>query len=232
MVSKKYWEKPIKDFINISKKRSFSEHIQVLGHEFDVLPGVFSPIESSDTEWFARNIALLTKNKVFLEIGSGSGVITCLVALQGAAKVLATDINPTCVENTELNAEKYRLDVDVFEGNLFKPIPAGMLFDFIFWNHPFYFSNDNSFGNCALAQSVIDYNYNHLRSFFEGGAKFLNKGGSLLLGTSNVARINFIKKFAKNYGYHYELITKTVVPVYKGETKKMDLRLMRFTPVV
>ncbi len=228
MVSKKYWEKPIADFIKLVKANKEIRSVEVLGIPFQVFPGVFSPVYSSDTAWFAQKIIPLVRGKTFLEIGSGTGVIACLAAMKGAVHVTATDINPSAIKNIRLNKKMHSLDVTVKKGSVFDPIEKKEIFDVIFWNHPFYCSDNFGEEKDVLMKSVHDNKYLYLKEFFAKGKLHLNQNGSLILGTSNVARINEIKKIAKYHGYKCSLIEKTYVPIYKGRKVKMDLRLYEF----
>lgn len=229
MVSKKYWEKPIAEFVRLIKQVKEKKSVEILGVFFQVLPGVFSPFYSSDTTWFAEKIIPLIKGKKFLEIGAGSGVIACLASINGAALVSATDINPQAVENIHTNAELHSLSISVKEGSVFDPIPKGELFDVIFWNHPFYCAKMNSLKKDMISASVYDEGYLALKKFFQQGKNYLAKGGQLILGTSNVARVNLIKKMAREEGYEISLLEKVEVPVFKGKKVKMDLRTYSFT---
>lgn len=228
LVSKKFWEKPILEFINLISGVKEKKTINILGVNFLVFPGVFSPIYASDTAWFAEKIIPLVKNKKFLEIGSGSGIIACLAALQGAIHVTATDINTKAIDNIQENVKLHSLNISIREGSVFNPIQKGELFDLIFWNHPFYFTDQISSSNDMLTASVCDNKYQSLSLFFHEGKKHLTKDGLLILGTSNVARINVIKKLAHDAGYTMNLLEKTIVPIFKGKKVKMDLRVYSF----
>ena len=190
-----------------------------------MLPDVFSPIYSSDTAWFAEKIISLTKNKKFLEIGCGTGIISCLASIKGASHIVATDINPQAVKNTLLNAQAYSLNnISIRMGSVFDPLKEGELFDIIFWNHPFYYEEKDEELDFVTA-SVCDRKYEALRKFIEEGKSYLAKEGQLLLGSSNVARVNIIKQIAHSEGLKLVLLEKKSVPVYKGRNPVMDLRI-------
>ena len=199
-----------------------------MGTSFFVLPEVFSPIYSSDTAWFAEKIIPLINKKKFLEIGSGAGVIACLAALHGAINVIATDINPHAINNILSNAKLHSLQIEARIGSVFDPILKDEVFDVIFWNHPFYYLDEKLNENDLVSFSVYDTEYQYLKDFFLNGKKHLEKDGQLILGTSNVARINLIKKLAKEEGYSMCLLEKTEVPIYKEMKIKMDLRVYSF----
>ena len=228
MVSKKYWKAPIAEFISLVKQEKEKKIVKILGTSFFVLPEVFSPIYSSDTAWFAEKIIPLINKKKFLEIGSGAGVIACLAALHGAINVIATDINPHAINNILSNAKLHSLQIEARIGSVFDPILKDEVFDVIFWNHPFYYLDEKLNENDLVSFSVYDTEYQYLKDFFLNGKKHLEKDGQLILGTSNVARINLIKKLAKEEGYSMCLLEKTEVPIYKEMKIKMDLRVYSF----
>lgn len=228
MVAKKYWEKPINEFINLVRGDNKVKNVEILGFSFQVLPEVFSPVYSSDTAWFAEKVVPLTKNKKFLEIGSGTGIIACLASINGASQVTATDINPNAVENICCNSKQHSLNISIREGSLFEPIASTELFDIIFWNHPFYCWEKEPFKNDMLALSVYDVKYQFLKEFFRNGKKYLRKNGQLILGTGTSARLSLIKKIGRDEGYKSILLDEIVVPVFKGKKTRMGLRIYAF----
>ena len=228
MPSKKYWKKLSIDFLHEFKKTKTEEIVHIGKYSFVALPDVFSPVCSSDTRWFAEKIVPITQNLHFLEIGTGTGIIACLASLNGASKVVATDINPQAIKNTALNQKLLNLNFSIRTGSVFDPIKDDELFDIIFWNHPFNFTDDIANVNEALNLSVFDLNYESLKTFFRDGKKHLTPNGKLILGTSNIAKLQLIKQTAKNEGYEFTLLEKTIVPAYKDRKVKMDLRIYSF----
>lgn len=229
MVSKEYWKKSIVEFTNLVKQEKEKKFVTVLNTSFEVFPNVFSPVYSSDTTWFAEKILPLVRKKRFLEIGSG--VIACLAALHGAESVVATDINPDAVKNVIVNAALHSVPIAIRTGNVFDPISSDELFDVIFWNHPFFHLEEKINKDDLISLSVYDTQYQALRNFFHKGQIHLKKDGQLILGTSNIARINLIKKIGRGEGYSICLLEKTQVPIYKDKKVKMDLRLYSFKPL-
>lgn len=228
MPSKVYWKRLSIDFFNNLKNIKKEIIVKIAGHSFIALPEVFSPACSSDTQWFAEKIAPLVRNLSFLEIGTGTGIIACLASLNGASKVVATDINPSAIRNTIINQIRLHLDFSVRTGSVFDPICENELFDIIFWNHPFNYSDEIMFDNDMLGLSLFDFKYEALKKFFQEGKKHLSKNGKLLLGTGNIAKIHLIKQIAKSEGYKISLIEKTNVSAYKTRKAKMDLRIYSF----
>ena len=93
--------------------------------------GVYEPAEDS---WLmSRHIPEL-KGSV-LEIGCGSGIISVHLAQRGN-QVTAIDINPKAVEATKFNSKNNNLEVEVFEGDMFRPV-QGRKFGTIVCNPPY-----------------------------------------------------------------------------------------------
>ncbi len=228
MTSKKYWKKLSVDFLNDLKQLDKPAIIKLFGYSFEVHPGVFSPIVSSDTSWFCEKMIPYVKNNKFLEIGTGTGIIACLAAILGAKKVVATDMNKHAVLNAQCNQRRLNLKFPILLGSVFEPIPSLEKFDIIFWNHPFNYVEDDKIKDHSLESSVFDLKYKGLNNYLKNGKKYLTKNGKLFLGTSNVARINIIKKIAKTEGYKMTLIDKIYVPFYKDRSIQMDIRLYSF----
>jgi release factor glutamine methyltransferase len=229
MPSKDFWKKATEDFVNDLKKVNKNTETEIMGKIFTVMPGVFSPAYSTDTRWFAERMVPIIGKSTFLEIGTGTGVIACLAVLNGA-KVIATDINPQAIENTKLNQKNLGINFEIRLGSVFSPIKENEKFDVIFWNHPFNYTDDKV--NDMLTASVFDEKYSDLKRYFIHAKEHLLPQGKLLLGTGNIARINLIKKMAKEQGYELKLLEKIEVPVYEGQKVNMDLRLYQLGPLV
>lgn len=102
-----------------------------------VFKDVFHPGLFRSTKVFAEWMNQQSfQNKMVLEIGSGSGLIS-LVAAKNGAIVTATDINTKATENTKLNAFANRLNITVIQSDLFAAVPL-QLFDMILVNPPYY----------------------------------------------------------------------------------------------
>lgn len=100
-------------------------------------PAVFHPGFFFSTRLLLRYIAALPlKNKTFLELGAGSGLIAMYAARQGAA-VTATDINPVAIHSLEMNARSNRIPLTVIRSDLFTSIPQ-QAYDLIAINPPYY----------------------------------------------------------------------------------------------
>jgi release factor glutamine methyltransferase len=107
-----------------------------------VLPEVFNPALMRSGAFMARAIADLPpaswRGLSALDLGTGSGVGAVFAARRGA-RVTALDINPEAVRCAQINARLNYLEeyIQVLQGDLFDPL-AGMQFDLILFNPPFY----------------------------------------------------------------------------------------------
>jgi release factor glutamine methyltransferase len=210
------------DQIKLEKKPYY---FNIKGRKLVVLPDVFSPRHFVDSKLFPIEIPKIVKNKSFLEIGTGTGIVALLCAKNGA-KVVATDINPEAIKNCKLNAKNWKVNVDVRKGSVFQPVKKDEKFDFIFWNHPFNYVDKKP--KEMLLNSGLDYHYVKLKEYIKEGKKFLNPKGILLLGTGSIAKISFIKKLAKANDYKIKLIRKMTI----GSDKRHiggDLRIYALT---
>jgi release factor glutamine methyltransferase len=186
--------------------------LEVNGIKIDVFPNVYSPLYFTDSEWFSKTLPEIVKKSKFLEIGSGTGIISLCVALNGA-DVTMTDINPEAVENSKHNFEKYHLSPKIYFGDMYELLPTKEKFDFIFWSHPFN-KGDNP-NESILFKSGFDYGYKGLRKYISEAHLHLNAKGKLLLGTGKYASLNEIEIIAREAGYKMNLLRITKMPVSK-----------------
>lgn len=109
------------------------------GHTFWEMPGVFSPfIAPSGCLEFAFAAWPMFEGAAVLDVGSGSGIPSCLFALNGARHVLGVDINTAAIEAGQRNASASHVDdrVSFVHGDLFQPVLQSN-FDIIFADLPF-----------------------------------------------------------------------------------------------
>lgn len=197
------------------------------GLKIVVHPGVYDPGFFDDTRWFAGALRKIVGSKTLLEIGTGTGFIGLWCAIHGAS-VTATDINPAAVANARVNAARYRANMRVCIGDMYKAIPASGKYDHIFWAHPF-----NSWdlpGDDMLLRSGIDPGYESLRAYVAGAKDHLYDGGRLLLGTGDSADIRQIERIARDCGYRLSLVSRSRRPLGKGVGLRVTDLLCEFAP--
>jgi release factor glutamine methyltransferase len=109
--------------------------------EWDMLPGVFSPVCSPTTAVAMELLelddpAMMPHTGSFLEIGCGAGLIAVSSALAGCDRVVASDINSAALSNTALNVERHGVAdrVRVLRSDLFDALDPHERFDTIFWS--------------------------------------------------------------------------------------------------
>lgn len=206
------------DLLNQIRSEKFPYRVTVEGKEFIVFPGVYSPKYTDGTAIFAKNFPY-RPNEIVLEIGSGTGTISLLVAYNGARKVVAIDINPDAVKNTQANISLHNMTekVEVREGNLYEPLLPDEKFDTIFWNVPYCLTADTSLSE--LEHAVYDPGYRSIEKFIKEARMHLKPGGRLLIGFSTtLGRLDLLEKFAKEANMSLEIISET------GGTKENPIK--------
>ncbi len=102
-----------------------------------VYPSVFHPKYYLSTEIlidFSKQLNL--EEKVVLELGAGSGMLSFSMAKRGA-QVNASDINPRAIEGLHFNSKNLGLPISIVQSDLFAAF-GDITFDYIFINPPFY----------------------------------------------------------------------------------------------
>lgn len=183
-----------------------------------VLPEVYPPTAFTDTLWFAGQVKDIVGQKSLLEIGTGSGAIAIVCAKNGA-HVVATDVNPDAVRNTELNNKRYGLDVVVRLGDMYNALQPREKFDYIFWAHPF--NNWDVPVEDMLLRSGLDYHYQALRAYIVGAQEHLNSDGKLLIGTGDSADLKTLAEIAAENNYDLQLLRKVTMPLENGSEKNI-----------
>ena len=143
-----------------------------------------------------------------LEIGTGTGLVAIWAALQGARKVVATDINPIAVANASYNAERLGLQaaievrrVPISKPGPFEVVTAGEKFDVILSNPPW---EDSSVEEVA-AHALYDPGFALLDGILAEAATHLNDNGRLLLAYGARTAIERILQAAPSHGWQVQI---------------------------
>ncbi|MFH5227894.1 50S ribosomal protein L11 methyltransferase [Antrihabitans spumae] len=194
------------------ERNSGDNEIVVGGDEWTLLEDVFSP---ADTRSTLAHIDLLdfTEGETFLEIGSGIGMIAVKAALGGCRSVVATDINPAAVANTERNVRRFGVAdrVTTVHSDLFDGLSPDLRFDTIYWH------SNNVWAPPTLAlQSVhelayVDPGYAAHRRFLREARNFVSDRGRVLLALSSRAGRRELEDLAAQEGAKFvDVRSKTV----------------------
>lgn len=131
----------------------------------------------------------VNRGETVLDLGTGCGILAVFAADQ-AAKVIATDIDQTAVENARENVQRHGVEhiVEVRQGDLFTPV-EGEKFDVIYVTLPFPFRDET-------AQELWEL---HERFFREVG-RFLRPGGRIYYQASEIIFAPRIEALAEANG--------------------------------
>ncbi|GAA3033920.1 release factor glutamine methyltransferase [Actinokineospora globicatena] len=172
----------------IDRPRTFTLHHR----EWDMLPGVFSPVCSPTTGVVMELLGLAEPSPVprtgsFLEIGAGAGLIAVSCALAGCDRVVATDINAEAVRNTALNAERHGVAdrVSTRYSDLFAALDPGERFDMIFWSSNYVLAPADYEYQSVHERAYVDAGYATHRRFLAEASHWLIPGGSVVLHFSS-----------------------------------------------
>ena len=161
----RYWLKP-----RAGKKIK----TRVAGLDLEVFPGVFHPRYFGSSSILARFVdSLPLRQKSFLEVGCGSGVVSLCAARRGAL-VTALDINPDAVRCTAANATRNALTVDCRVSDVFSAV-ENMTFDVIAWNPPYLPGVPQSLPKAAFFGGD---DFEVIRRFADGLKGHLNRDGA------------------------------------------------------
>jgi release factor glutamine methyltransferase len=201
---------------------------------FIVNPAVFSPAVFPDTFFFAAKLPIRAGER-FLEIGSGSGMISALAALQGASLVVATDINPAAVKNTADNFVAHSItDVAAVRlGDVFLPLKKGEVFDTIWWNVPFMHCDKEDLS--MLEKALYDPEYRALERYLGGAKKYLGDGGHVLIGFSNThGHVEVLEALAVKYGWKLHILAEqeVILPASVQGAERFAIQLYEAVPYI
>jgi methylase of polypeptide subunit release factors len=143
--------------------------------------GVFSPTRH---EYVSLVLAAPSpKGKTVFEVGTGMGVLSFILLQRGAARVVATDVEPRAVTCAQENAQKLGL-ADRFEVREQSLFPEGRA-DLVVFNPPWLPEQPMT----RLDRAVFDEGGEALAGFLRGLPEHLTPGGEGYLLVSNFAEL-------------------------------------------
>ncbi|MFE2756917.1 methyltransferase [Actinosynnema sp. NPDC059335] len=174
---------------------------ELLGKEWDLVPGTYAPAPGTGTEWYTTVLRYPVGGR-FLEIGCGAGVTAVWAALQGCEHVTATDITDTAVETTTLNVKRHGVEekVRVLRSDVFSELDPGERFDTVFWNcsvieapRDFEFTQD-------FEWAIFDRGYSALRRYLAEAHEWLRPGGRALVTFNSLGDLDRVRALAAEVG--------------------------------
>ncbi|MEU6162854.1 methyltransferase [Streptomyces tanashiensis] len=185
----------------------------LLGRDWELLPGVFSPTACFSTKLFASWLSYAGVER-FLEIGSGAGVIAVTAAIAGCRSVTAVDIDSAAVENTLRNARRHGVSnrVECFQGDLFSALPESNEFDLIFWNSNFIEPPSDFALHTPLRRAIFDPGYEAHDRFLREAPGWLSPQGRLFLGFSDLGNTEHLRELAATQGLSIRMERSASIP--------------------
>lgn len=191
--------------------------------------GVFSPTRQDYVTLFAQHLPEIVKsfpsNWLAEDLGSGSGVLSFLLAKNGAAHVHGFDVSLAAVEAAREDAAALGLsNVSFHLADLTTPLPKEVRTlpkpHVIVCNPPWLQGTPSS----ALEAAIYDPNYSFLRSVLVYAHSRLQAGGRFLLIFSNLASLlghadtTFVLRSAADAGFR--LVRKFRLPPAQPTTEQ------------
>lgn len=177
----------------LSKVRKYSyKGICILIH-----PEVFHPHFFFSTKLLLKYISKqYLKQKIFLELGAGSGLISLYVSKQGAS-VTATDINPVAIEYLEKNSVRNHSQIQIIHSDLFDCVPP-QLFDIVAINPPYYKKQPKTNADYAW---YCGENGEYFIKLFNNLGNYMHSKSLVLMILSDGCDLSMIHNIANKNGF-------------------------------
>jgi methylase of polypeptide subunit release factors len=214
--------------------------IPSLGEKIIRLESISFDIHSAKI-WFSamRTHVQLDHTDTVLDIGSGTGVLGLAALKQGAAKVVATELDPLAVQNTRLNASALGMGASVEtrlvsheDQGAFSVIRPDERFDLILADPPQGYDpiprrtfpeNDMIDGHAKEIYFSKDPAGCFLNSLLEGLSAHLSSDGMLLLALRPSRAKRLLPILSARYGLRYRSLLKPSDVLERAGVDKNDL---------
>jgi len=161
---------------------------------------IYTPRE--DSYLIENQVKKYAKDKSFLDIGTGSGILALSAQSFGAKSVLASDINQESVNSVN----KLKLPIQVIQSDLFSNIRGK--FDLIAFNPPYLPKDENEDEKSALSTSGGKLGDELVLRFLNNAGNRLASNGNILLLLSSLTPRERIISTLKNKHLNYEILDK------------------------
>ena len=140
------------------------KELQICFPQYD-LPAIYFTITTILLKGLLKEKLKRSPNLTLLEIGTGPfAILSGCLSRWTTQTIDATDIDPAFVASAQKHVELNKVNVRLFQSDLFDNVPTGKKYDVIFWNPP----------------TELDANI-YLPRLFETVPDFLNEGGQLII---------------------------------------------------
>lgn len=136
--------------------------------------------DAEDSWLLQKQVEKLAKNKIVLDIGTGTGIQAITAAKSGAKEVIAVDINPDAVSLAKENAKLNDVRINIFQSNLFEIVKG--TFDLIVFNPPYLPPNKPKDMAWSGGKNLIE-------KFLKQAKNFLNKNGKVIFVFSSLTKL-------------------------------------------
>lgn len=196
--------------------------IKLRGLKLYIPRNVFYPVRTFSTELILEYLDKILKNSNNLclcDIGTGTGVIGLFAAKRGV-RVVASDISPTAVKASRINAILNDCRIDIRLCDLFECFDNSEKFDIIIFNPPYFPIRITDEFSMTYAAGE---NYEIIIRFLREAKNHLKPNGYVLITLTSLVDTELIFQIARKIGYKVELINKV-----KGLPKE-EIRLYKLS---
>lgn len=194
--------------IYLSKSRKYTyKNIAVW-----VEPTVFPPFITISTKLLLELVETLSlKDKTFLELGCGCGIIAVLAAKKGA-KTTATDINNVAISALKKNMTTNNVEIEVLYSDLFEKL-SSRIFDYIVINPPYYPKKPQSMAENAW---FCGENFEYFEALWQQLPAFISQESNIFMILSEDCALDKIKTLALNNNIVLNLVSEQKVLAEKN----------------
>lgn len=197
-IATRFYQPLVAKYLSVTRSYYYKNiHLKIPSEVFH--PGFFSSTKLLLTEIDKSEL----NQRLFLELGAGSGLISFYAAKKNAV-VTATDINPVAIDYLKKNAEMNLCDLTIIESDLFEKIPPQQ-FDIIAINPPYFKKDPQSYTELAW---YCGENGEYFQKLFSTIHSYIHEDSVILMVLGEQCDLEMIGSVAaKDY---FELIKVTV----------------------
>lgn len=167
-----------------------------------ILPGVFHPGFFVSSRFLLSFLAKQDlKGSTFLDVGSGSGILSVMAARKGA-NVTAIDLSPEAINNSRLNANRNSVSINVIQSDLFDNL-KNQKFDWIVINPPFYARRPE---NDADRAWYCGENFEYFTKLFSSLNSVIHSKTCAIMVLTKGAKVEQIVSIGASFGFELKVI--------------------------